>query len=257
MEKFSSESIRFLPEVDLTDFKPYGESRHILEIQRLKPEHCLSLQRAMNKGSDHIAGYFAWAENAQLWNTKSALFWIQVQLKEQLPSEHFVFLLGKDLVGMGSLRPFGHPRHVQMAYWVAKGYLHQGIGESIARTIESMALNHRPYQYVYINHDSNNRASGAIPQRLGYQLLDTFNTEVSAKLESGFWFSWIKESSRYADCENERLRDLRYAILWCQMIKEMHPDIYMNEYAENHSLALKEYGIEQERVRTNNQNDVE
>jgi RimJ/RimL family protein N-acetyltransferase len=144
-----------------------------------------------------------------------------------------------------------------MAYWVAKGYLHQGIGESIARTIESMALNHRPYQYVYINHDSNNRASGAIPQRLGYQLLDTFNTEVSAKLESGFWFSWIKESSRYADCENERLRDLRYAILWCQMIKEMHPDIYMNEYAENHSLALKEYGIEQERVRTNNQNDVE
>jgi hypothetical protein len=37
----------------------------------------------------------------------------------------------------------------------------------------------------------------------------------------------------------------------------MHPDIYMNEYAENHSLALKEYGIEQERVRTNNQNDIE
>ena len=74
MENYSSELIKFLPEVDLTDFKPYGNSKHILELKRLRPEHALVLQKALNRGTDHIAGYFAWAETADKWNTRSALF---------------------------------------------------------------------------------------------------------------------------------------------------------------------------------------
>lgn len=256
MGKLSSELIKFLPEVDLTDFKPYGNSKHILELKRLRPEHALALQKALNRGSEHIAGYFAWAETADKWNTKSALFWIQAQLRQGLPSEHFAFFLGKDLVGMGSLRPNGHPRHVQMAYWVAKGYLHQGIGESIARTIEVMALKHRPYQFIYINHDSYNRKSGEIPQRLGYKLAGTFDSPIHAKMESGFWYSWVKESDRYSECINERLMDLRFANMWCDMIKEMHLDIYQEMYEEMHSEGLKLYEAELAKVLTKNEDEV-
>lgn len=250
MEKISSELIKFLPEIDLTDFKPYGNSKHILELKRLRPEHAVALQKALNTGTDHIAGYFAWAETAGSWNTKKALFWIQAQLRDGFPSEHFAFFLGKDLVGMGSLRPYGHPRHVQMAYWVAKGYLHQGIGESIARTIQAMALIHRPYQFIYINHDSSNRKSGAIPQRLGYRFVDTFDSPIQARLESGFWYSWVKESDRYSECVNERLKDLRFANLWCDMVKEMHIDIYEEDYASMHLEGLKLYKEELENVLT-------
>jgi len=86
MGNLSSELIKFLPEVDLTDFKPYGNSKHILELKRLRPEHALALQKALNRGADHIAGFFPWAETASGWNTKSALFWIQAQLRQGLPS---------------------------------------------------------------------------------------------------------------------------------------------------------------------------
>lgn len=250
MEKLSSELIKFLPEVDLTDFKPYGNSKYVLELKRLRPEHALALQKALNRGTEHIAGYFAWAERASNWNTKQTLFWIQAQLREEMPAEHFAFFLGNDLVGMGSLRPYGHPRYVQMAYWVATGYLHQGIGESIARTIQAMALKHRPYQYIYINHDSSNRKSGAIPQRLGYKFVETFDSPIHAKLESGFWFSWVKESDRYSQCLNERLMDLRFAELWCQMILEMHPELYIELYKEQHQEALKLFAEEREKVLT-------
>jgi ribosomal-protein-serine acetyltransferase len=256
MENHSSELIKFLPEVDLTDFKPYGNSKHILELKRLRPEHALALQKALSKGTEHIAGYFAWAESAHKWTTRNTLFWIQAQLREELPSEHFAFFLGKDLVGMGSLRPYGHPRYVQMAYWVAKGYLHQGIGESIARTIQAMALKHRPYQYIYINHDSSNRKSGAIPQRLGYKFVETFDSPIQAKMESGFWFSWVKESDRYGECLNERLMDLRFANLWCEMIKEMHYEIYLESYEENHQEGMKLYMEELEYVLTKENHDV-
>ena len=252
MENLSSELIKFLPEVDLRDFRPYGNSKHVLELKRLRPEHALALQKALNRGTEHIAGYFAWAKNAHRWSTKDALFWIRAQIKEELPSEHFAFFLGKDLVGVGSLRPNGHPRHVQMAYWVAKGYLHQGIGQSIARTVQAMALKHRPYQFVYINHDSNNRPSGSIPQTLGYRFVESFDSPIFAGMESGFWYSWVKESDRYSQCENERLMDLRYVDLWCQMVKEMHPVIYLELYKITHSEALMAYQIELENVRTKN-----
>lgn len=256
MENLSSELIKFLPEVDLTDFKPYGNSKHILELKRLRPEHALALQKALNRGTEHIAGYFSWAETADGWNTKDALFWIQAQIKQGLPSEHFAFFLGKDLVGMGILGPNGHPRYVQMAYWVTKGYLHQGIGESIARTIQAMALKHRPYQYIYINHDSNNRASGSIPQKLGYTLAGSFDSPIHASMESGFWYSWVKESDRYSECSNERLMELRFANLWCEMIKEMHIDIYVEMYEELHLEGLKLYRKELENVRTKNEDEV-
>ena len=251
MENHSSELIKFLPDIDLSEFKPYGNSKHILELKRLRPDHALALQKALNRGTDHIAGYFGWAANAGSWSVKRTLFWIQAQLIEDLPSEDFAFFLGKDLVGMGSLRPYGHPRHVQMSYWVAKGYLHQGIGESIARTIQAMALKHRPYQFIYINHDSSNRKSGAIPQKLGYRFVKTFDSPIQAKMESGFWYSWVKESDRYSECINERLMDLRFACLWCEMIKEMHPDIYFEEYDAQHKNALDAYQIELENVHTN------
>jgi RimJ/RimL family protein N-acetyltransferase len=256
MENYSLELIKFLPEVDLTDFKPYGNSKHILELKRLRPEHALALQKALNKGTEHIAGYFSWAETAHRWNTKNTLFWIQAQLREGLPSEHFVFFLGKDLVGMGSLRPYGHPRYVQMSYFVSKGYLHQGIGESIARTIQAVALKHRPYQYIYINHDKSNKKSGAIPERLNYKFVETFNSPIQARLETGVWSSWMKESERYSDCENERLMDLRYVELWCLMVREMQPDVYLEMYGnlleETRSLFLEEKNS----VRTKNQGEV-
>jgi len=215
------EFIQFLPELDLTDYKPHKNSKYRLEPKRLRPEHALALQMALKKGSDHIAGYFSWAEKAHTWSTKQTLFWIQAQLKEGLP------------------KPHGHPRHVQMAYWTSKAYLNQGIGETIARTMEGVAFVHRPYQYLYIDHDSSNRASGSIPQKLGYAYAGHFNSEITADKETGLWLSWRKESDRYADYPTEREQDLRFAELWCLMYKEMYPDLYERDYKKSHMEALE------------------
>jgi RimJ/RimL family protein N-acetyltransferase len=243
----------FLPTTDYSQFKPHGNSKHILQARRLKPEYARDLQRALKTGTEHIAGYFSWAIGAESWNTKKSLFWIQAQLREPLPSEHFAFYLGSELVGIGSLRPHGHYRSVQMAYWVSNKIKGQGIGKTIAKTMENLAIRHRPYQYIYIDHDSSNRSSAKIPQKLGYKFVGTFESEIHARKETGLWYSHVKESPRYRECQNEKMMDLRFVDLWCRMMLEMHPEIYKNEYAENHALALKEYEIEQENVRSKNE----
>jgi hypothetical protein len=69
MEKPSSEPIKFIPEIDLEAHKPYRNSKYILEMKRLKPDYALALQKALQRGTEHIAGYFEWGENASKWNT--------------------------------------------------------------------------------------------------------------------------------------------------------------------------------------------
>lgn len=257
MNNQSGNNERFLPvEEDYSGLKPHRNSGHTLEAKRLRPENARQLQKALSYGTEHIAGYFAWAENAKGWSTKQCLFWIQQILREELPSEHYAFFLGDEMVGIGSLRPHGHIRSVQMAYWVSKNYTQQGIGRSIARTMENLAIKHRPYQYIFIDHDSSNRSSGKIPQRLEYKFAGTFDSKIHAKKETGYWFSWVKESPRYSECSNERLMDLRFADLWCQMMLEMHPEIYYEEYEEQHREALEAYRIELEDVLTKDSKDI-
>ncbi len=238
------------PDIDLSDYKPYPGQREILTVVKLRPQHTLMLQQAFKEGTEHISGYFAWAEDAKSWSTKKVLFWIQSLLREEWPCEHYLFLLGKSVAGMGSIRPMGNVRHVQMSYWVTKKYLKQGIGETIARTLERLCFESRAYELIFINHDSTNRASGRIPQALDYKYMGTFEDVKHAKSESGLWFSWAKYNPRYEDCVTERLKDLRYVQLFCALMQRMHPDIYESLYKESHRDADLAFEEELNMVRT-------
>jgi RimJ/RimL family protein N-acetyltransferase len=252
MSRQSSKKNSFLPSTDYTNLKPHRNTGEILEAKRLRPEHARQLQIALNHGTEHIAGYFSWAENAKAWDTKRCLFWIRKINRETLPSEHYAFFLGKELVGIGSLRPHGNIRSVQMAYWVSKKFTQQGIGRSIAKTMEDLAIKYRPYQYIFIDHDSSNRSSGKIPQKLGYKFAGTFDSEIHASKESGLWFSWVKENPRYSECDSERLCELQFAILWCEMMLETQPEIYFEDYEESHSEALSAFQAEKDKVHSKN-----
>jgi hypothetical protein len=48
------------------------------------------------------------------------------------------------------------------------------------------------YDHVYYQHDATNRKSGALPQKLGYAYSHSFDDEITAMKESGFWFSHVK-----------------------------------------------------------------
>ena len=238
MSRQSGKKKKFLPSTDYSHFKPHRNTGEILEAKRLRPENARQLQKALSHGTEHIAGYFAWAENAKSWDTKRCLFWIQRIIREELPTEHYAFFLGEELVGIGSLRPHGNIRSVQMAYWVSKKYTQQGIGKSIAKTMENLAILYRPYQ------------------KLEYRFVGTFDSDIHAKNETGLWYSWVKENPRYSECENERMCELQFAILWCEMMRETQPEIYIEDYKQTHSEALIAFRKEKENVLTKNEDEV-
>jgi hypothetical protein len=60
----------------------------------------------------------------------------------------------------------------------------------------------------------------------------------------------VKENPRYSECENERMREIHFAILWCEMMLETQPEIYEEEYIQTHREAIKAFQMERENVRT-------
>ena len=49
------------------------------------------------------------------------------------------------------------------------------------------------YSKLYYQCDASNEQSKRLPQKLGFRYSHTFNEEITAQNESGFWFSFVKE----------------------------------------------------------------
>lgn len=163
------------------------------EFRRLKPTDTLALSKVIRKSRKSLMNYLQWADNSANWGFAQIQKWVMKHINSTDPyRDHFVFLINKEIVGMCSTAPVGIPDQIQLSYWVADGHQGKGIGTAMAVTIEDFAFRVIGWSAVQINHDATNRASGKIPQKLGYQWNGTFEGDNFARSETGFWYSWIK-----------------------------------------------------------------
>ena len=159
----------------------------------IKPTDTLQLSRVIKQSKDHLKGYINWARSAGGWNFKTVQNFVNDMVNCEPPRMHLGFFLGKQLVGIGSLAPVDRLDAVQIALWVAKGFEGKGIGTRIASTMEVYAFEVFGYSRLYYQHDALNESSKRLPQKLGYRFSHTFEEEITAEDETGFWMSWVKD----------------------------------------------------------------
>jgi len=151
------------------------------------------LYPVMKQSASRLKGFIGWAKYAPSWDFKEVSRFVKDHLDHDFPRFHLVFSIGKQLVGFGSLAPMRSPYDIQVALWVASGHDGNGIGSFIVNVLEWYAFHVFGYHNVYYQHDSNNRASGRLPQKLGYEFSHIFEEEITAVNESGIWYSWKKQ----------------------------------------------------------------
>lgn len=163
------------------------------EFRRLKPTDTLALSKVIRKSRKSLMNYLEWADKSANWSFADIQRWVMYHVKsEDIYRDHFLFLINKEIVGMCSTAPCGKPDQIQLSYWVAEGHQGRGIGTMMAKSLEEYAFRVWGWSAVQINHDATNRASGKIPQKLGYEWNGTFEGDNFARNETGFWYSWIK-----------------------------------------------------------------
>ena len=166
---------------------------HPEEFRRLRPTDTLPLSKVIRKSRKSLMDYLEWADKSANWGFARIQRWVMAHINShEIYRDHFVFLINGEIIGMCSTAPTGNPTQIQLSYWVAEGHQGKGIGTHMARTIEDFAFRVWGWSAVQINHDATNRASGKIPQKLGYKWNGTFDGDNLARKESGFWYSWIK-----------------------------------------------------------------
>ena len=159
----------------------------------IKKSDTLEMARVIRKSAHRLKGFISWAQYASDWNFKQIQKFVNDHADPEPPRMHLVFLLGKQIVGMGSLAPMDNIDEIQIALFVAEGFQGQGIGKRIARTMEMYAFEVWGYSKLYYQCDASNEDSKRLPQKLGFEFSHTFNAEISAQNESGYWFSFVKD----------------------------------------------------------------
>lgn len=151
------------------------------------------LYPVMKGNAEHLKGYIGWAKYAPSWDFLTVQQFVNDHVNQDWPRFHLIFSIGRKVVGFGSLAPMASPRDIQVALWVTKEFEGQGIGKWIVTQLEWYSFYVFGYDNVYYQHDASNRKSGRLPAKLGYEFSHSFDEEITATKETGFWYSWKKK----------------------------------------------------------------
>jgi RimJ/RimL family protein N-acetyltransferase len=180
------------PEHSILQVHNWPGSDYPLACRFLKEGDQQILYPVMKRSAKTLMGFIGWAKYAPSWDFKTVTQFVNNHLNDEWPRFHLVFSIGKQVVGFGSIAPMPNPREVQVALWVALGWEKRGIGSWITTVLEWYAFHVFGYDSVYYQHDSANRSSAKLPQKLGFTFSNVFEEVKTAKGESGLWYSWKK-----------------------------------------------------------------
>jgi RimJ/RimL family protein N-acetyltransferase len=157
-------------------------------LKKHKPE----VIRAVWKSHKHLRGFIGWAKYARSWNGQTIGKFVDDHINDPLPNQHFIFRIGSEVVGVGSLVKSYTQTDCQIALWVTAGYQGKGIGKQILNTLEAVAFEIWGFTRFFFENDARNESSKKLPQKCGFAFSHTFDTKKNAQGESGFWMSWVK-----------------------------------------------------------------
>jgi RimJ/RimL family protein N-acetyltransferase len=167
--------------------------KHQLQFSPMRPRHKPAMIKAVWSSHQQLRGYIGWAKYPRSCDAKSISRFIDSHINDALPNQHFVFTIGEEIVGVGSLVRSYSPLDSQIALWVVSKHHGKGIGKAIVQTLEHVAFRVWGNRTLYYEHDSSNESSKKLPRKCGFTLSHTRNIEKSAEQESGFWFCWKKD----------------------------------------------------------------
>ena len=102
-----------------------------------------------------------------------------------------VFLADGRLVGALGLHRRVGPGALEIGYWVHVDYIRRGIASMSARALTDVGFALRGIRRMEIHCDAANRASAAVPARLGYRMVGSEDHEPEAPGEEGRRLIWV------------------------------------------------------------------
>ena len=163
-----------------------------ITFARLQKKHTDLMMAAIWKSHPRLRNYMGWAKYVRSWNNNDFTQFIHDHVNDDFPNQHYIFMIGNEMVGLGSLVFAYNDLDIQIALWTTSGFEGKGIGKAIVDTLTYIAFNVWGYPVVYYEHDAQNTFSSRLPSKCGFIFSHTREIDRHADRESGFWMSWKK-----------------------------------------------------------------
>lgn len=171
----------------------YPGYQHPLEFRPLKITDTLMLAPVMKRSAPYIQGYVHWGTYAATWNFKQVQHFIAARVNDDFPRMHYLFLIGREPVCLASFAPMASPYDAQIALAVFHPHQGRGIGASVVKTMEWLAFSVWGFETLWYQYDASNKNSQKLANKCGFAFDHSFEEVITAKQETGLWFSHRKD----------------------------------------------------------------
>ncbi|HEY4025841.1 MAG TPA: GNAT family N-acetyltransferase [Candidatus Dormibacteraeota bacterium] len=154
-------------------------------LRRWRVEDAEEVARLVTDNLDHLRPWMPWAQEPP--SVEQEREFLQVRRRAWEARTDFgyaVTLSGGQAIGGMGLHTRQGPRTLEIGYWIAAAHTGRGFATAGARALTAAALGLPGVERVEIRCDEANRASAAVPARLGFRLVDVITREPSAPGET-------------------------------------------------------------------------
>lgn len=169
-------------------------------LRRYRGDELPALLEAVTSSLEHLQRWMPWAGADPL--APGLAEFVERSVAEWEAGTNFPYAIwdadGPALVGGTGLHPRSGPDVLEIGYWVRLSWIRRGVATAAAGALTGTALSLPGITAVHIHCDEANAASAAVPRRLGYRLVRTVDTEISAPGDSGRSMEWEMKTAQWA-----------------------------------------------------------
>ncbi|WP_298346941.1 GNAT family protein [Ferrimicrobium sp.] len=151
--------------------------------------------------------WMPWAADDYTIDMAEEFISAQLRLDGQLAAEAVYVPYDADHPFLGSFGLHARlgPGVLEIGYWVDSRQTRRGVATLTTALLTEAALSIPGIDRVEVHHDEANRASGGVPRRLGYTLIDSVKREPEAPGEIGVNCRWQLHRSDWPSSAGARL----------------------------------------------------
>ncbi|WP_410649504.1 GNAT family N-acetyltransferase [Amycolatopsis sp. cmx-4-54] len=146
----------------------------VVTLRRWKPEQLETLAAVAGGSDAHLGAWMLWATYG--YGRREAADFLENTARNWAEDRTYDFAIfaGDELVGGTGM--IIHPDRIEIGYWLGRHHTGRGYVTRAARLLTAEAFRLGAPE-VEIRHDEENRASGAVPARLGFTMIGDEVTE--------------------------------------------------------------------------------
>ncbi len=162
-----------------------------LIVRTYEPGDAPALVATIGRSIEHLRPWMPWVRfEPQTAEQRVEMFAEWAERRASTGTTGYGIFAGDEVVGGTGLHATGWPEVLEIGYWVAVDHVGRGIATRVAGALTDAAFAQPSIDGVQILHDRRNRASGRVPERLGYRLVEELRRLPEAPGESGLFHRW-------------------------------------------------------------------